>query len=387
MSQRYLGTLPVLPQGLIGIRSAKGTGKTESLKPLVWQARKVLLVGHRVALLRNQSKRLGLPLYSDEGVNIERVSKLAITVDSLPKLPTLANQYDLVLIDEVEQVLDHLVNSTTCKSFRERALLAFEYFCKTAKKVVVLDADLSDVSLDYLCACRSGETPYLIVNGYLNGDRQIRWFEGADASALVSTLKDDIAAGGRPYVFTDSKTEAKRLEVVLSDTFPNKHIEVIHGDNSGEEDKINFVEQINQRVREVDVLIATPSLGTGVSIDVDHFSAVYGIAHGGSLSASQLSQGLFRVRPRLPMAVWVSPKICGGYRETSSTRLREDAIKRYKATGIILQIDPISGEEQAANQPYLKLWSELNARKHFSLNRLRESLADLLKAEGHILVT
>jgi hypothetical protein len=384
LSQRFLGPLPELPPGLIGIKSPKGTGKTESLKSLIWQHKRVLLIGHRVALLRNLSDRLELPLYSNSGINLSRVQNLAITIDSLGKLPTIFNQFDLVIIDEVEQVLDHLANSSTCKKFRERALLVFEYFCRKATRVIALDADLSDVAIDYLLTCREQQTnPFLIVNHFKDSGRQVNWFEGADPGGLIVTLLKEIAAHKRPYIFTDSKTEAKRLELFLQSLFPKKKIAVIHGDNSGEPDKALLVQHINQLAPQFDVLISTPSLGTGISIDVEHFDCVYGIAHGGSLSATQFSQGLFRVRASVPISVWVSTRVMRGYRETNAVRLRQNAVRAYKVSGVLLNIDRETGEETASNPNYLKLWSELNACKNYSLNYLRNSVRLQLQSEGH----
>lgn len=384
--QRYIGSYPALPDQLVGIKSAKGTGKTEALKQLVRQSPRVLLIGHRVALLRNLAERLGLWLYSSAGVTIERVPKLAITLDSLYKLTTANNRYDLVIIDEVEQALEHLAASDTCKTYRDKVLAVFEYFIRSTKQVIVADADLSDVALDYLSTIRGDETPFLLVNDYRNGGRSIHWFEGHETSGIVSDLQTCIARGHRPYIFTDSKHEAKRLFLQLTEAFPDKKIDVIHGDNSGEEDKIAFVQRINEQVIDLDVLITTPTLGTGVSIDINHFTCVYGIVHGGNLGATEVSQGLFRVRPVVPMAVWVSGQVRGGYRETSATRLQQQLLNCNEATGVLLKINSQTGDREALNDHFLKLWSEQKARKNASLNQLREALADLLQEEGHTLI-
>lgn len=384
--QRYVGKYPELPSQLVGIKSAKGTGKTEALKQLVRESPRVLLIGHRVALLRNLAERLGLWLYSSEGVTIERVPKLAITLDSLYKLTTAHNRYDLVIIDEVEQALEHLAASDTCKAYRDKVLAVFEYFIRSTKQVIVADADLSDIALDYLSTIRGHETPFLLVNNYRNGGRSIHWFEGTETSGIVSDLQTCIAQGHRPYIFTDSKHEAKRLFLQLTEAFPEKKIDVIHGDNSGEEDKITFVQKINEQVVDLDVLITTPTLGTGVSIDVNHFTCVYGIVHGGNLSATEVSQGLFRVRPAVPMAVWVSGQVRGGYRETSAKRLQQQLLNCNEATGVLLNINSETGDREALNDHFLKLWSEQKARKNASLNQLRDALADLLQEEGHTLV-
>ena len=59
-----------------------------------------------------------------------------------------------VILDEVEQSLWHLLNSNTCKDKRVKILKAFQELISTVLTtgglVIAQDADLSDISLEYL---------------------------------------------------------------------------------------------------------------------------------------------------------------------------------------------------------------------------------------------
>ena len=66
---------------------------------------------------------------------------------------------------------------------------------------------------------------------------------------------------------------------------------------------MEFIRTINQQVTDFDVVISTPSMATGVSIEVEHFDKVYGLFTG-VLSDGDIAQALARVRPQIPRVVW-----------------------------------------------------------------------------------
>ncbi|MHC5831819.1 MAG: hypothetical protein ACYT04_91575, partial [Nostoc sp.] len=59
-----------------------------------------------------------------------------------------------------------------------------------------------------------------------------------------------------------------------------------------------------------DGVFVTPSLGTGISIDVQHFDRVYGIFQG-VIPDSEARQALARVRDDVPRVVWCAKRGIG----------------------------------------------------------------------------
>ncbi|HEY9860357.1 MAG TPA: DUF3854 domain-containing protein, partial [Candidatus Obscuribacterales bacterium] len=162
INQRYLGAVPFPESGLAFIKSQKCTGKTESLGPLIQEAsdigRKVLLPTHRIQLGRALCGRLGLE-YLDEVHSSDTQGLLGygLCVDSLHPLSKARFKPEewvgaVVVIDEIEQVLWHMLNSGTCQSDRIAILDTFTQLVQTVLStgglIVGQDADLSDVSID-----------------------------------------------------------------------------------------------------------------------------------------------------------------------------------------------------------------------------------------------
>jgi hypothetical protein len=164
---RFLAPITYEP-GVTLVKSAKGTGKTAAVASLVADVKNgrfppsmakkdkpksIILIGHRRTLLSEAARRIGLPYYLDlKGTGqTAALNELAVCLDSLPKFvegggpsgrksPT----YDLVIIDESEQVLSHLIGDTIAKRHGgvERCYDALSFVIRNAKAVVALDADL-----------------------------------------------------------------------------------------------------------------------------------------------------------------------------------------------------------------------------------------------------
>ncbi|MEH2082850.1 MAG: hypothetical protein V7K89_23590 [Nostoc sp.] len=83
-----------------------------------------------------------------------------------------------IFIDEACQYLAHLLKSKTCKSHRGAILEVLEYLVYNTKLVVLADAHLDDLTIEFFMNLRpAGEKPY-IKNEYCSGGRQVYWYEG-----------------------------------------------------------------------------------------------------------------------------------------------------------------------------------------------------------------
>jgi len=157
-SNRYL-KIGKLNDGVTFIKSGKGTGKTEAISRLLKSEKSkkpvdetVLLIGHRQSLIRNLSKRLGLHCYLDDqqGKPTDVAKKrYGVCLDSLMKVD--GSSYDIIVIDEVEQVLAHFLSETMADAALE-IFSAFKRLIAAASKVVVMDADLGWTSFLTLTA-------------------------------------------------------------------------------------------------------------------------------------------------------------------------------------------------------------------------------------------
>ncbi|BAZ33800.1 hypothetical protein NIES4074_63140 (plasmid) [Cylindrospermum sp. NIES-4074] len=421
--------------GLVGLKSGMGTGKTELMAYWrdIYPEQRFLNNGHRVNLLKNLAQRLNTLMYSEVGhVGMTKATALSITIDSLYKLNTEALTYGCVFIDEACQYLTHLLLSKTCKEHRAEILEVLHYIVYNCPLVIIADAHLDDVTIDFFRAMRPPiEQPYIIENQWQNGDRTIYWYQGNNSSSLVAKIFASVMMGQKVMVVSDSKRFIKKLEksllslqtVVEDEENPrteqilrtphsplptphslltqtkattnrtqhssrrrNLRVWSIHSDNSGSDENVAFIKDITNAVKNIDVLLASPSLGTGVDIPEYHFDAVFGVFHGVSQTATECAQQLWRYRPKVPLHVWVAPKPPFGYLDTNPTKIKERLLQTNEITAFLLRIDRQTGQRGAEKDWALDAYCKIQSARHQSINNLRADLRELLKQMGNEIV-
>jgi len=191
-----------------------------------------------------QRQQLDLNCYLDEtkqdGVTNRRDfrKRYGICLDSIKKIQSLDSHvktYDLVIIDEVEQVLAHLLAETS----RDAAgyLETLSRIVAFAESVIVMDADLGWTSFLTLTSMRNGSDSYLtkhrneiIINEYVAEQRVMDVYDLK--TELISHLVSDVVSGKRVFVSTNSKKQVDRLNLALREKLPDKSIIAITSENS-----------------------------------------------------------------------------------------------------------------------------------------------------------
>lgn len=166
LNQRYLGELAIpLGKQLIGLKSPKNTGKTHLLQwltdPIIRAGeRRVLVITHRVQLATQLVKKLGLPFIT-EVKQTEQGSHfgMGLVIDSLhPKSQAKFNPDEWkgcwLILDEIMQLIWHLLSSSTCQTDRVAIIKNFKRLLQNVvnygRKIFIADADLNDIGIDFI---------------------------------------------------------------------------------------------------------------------------------------------------------------------------------------------------------------------------------------------
>lgn len=387
--------------GLVVLWSDMGTGKTQLMR--WWRDQnpdaRFLNNGHRVNLLKNLAQRLQTAMYSDLGyTGLAQAQALSITIDSLHKLNTQSLTYGCIFIDEACQYLTHLLHSNTCKQHRAAILEVLEYIVYNAPLVVIADAHMDDLTVDFFLAMRpKGEVPYIIKNEWRNGSRTIYWYEGDNESALVAQISAALMLGEKVMVASDSKRFIKKLDKSFTIKYEESNSEKshtpkkwriwsVHSDNSGSDENVAFIKDITNAVKNFDALFTSPSLGTGVDISQYHFDLVFGVFHGVSQTATECAQQLYRYRPKVPFHIWVAPRPPFGYKDTNASKIKERLLQTNEMTAFLLRIDRETGKRGAEKDWALEAYCQIMANRHYSLNNLRDDLRSLLTEMGNAFI-
>ena len=395
-----------LQQGLIVLRSPKGTGKTKVLAQLTHGSPKVCLLTHRICLGRNLAQRTLVDWKADldrgNGCWIadgsRQTNRIGLCVDSL----LAVNWEDFVggdlIIDEVDQVLAHLLLSSTCNRDGKRpALLArLQELIKVAGRVIVASADVTDAEIHYLQALRGEEWPtFLLHNDHQPQGYPVTLLDSPSEAAIISQLLEAIQSGQKIFVTTDALASSKALIKLIDqikELHPQLKVMVINSETSGGSNEVEFVRNINQRVTDVDVLISTPSLATGVSVEVDHFDRVFGLFYG-VLTDGDIAQALARIRPPIPRVLWCAQRGKNFSKVSKSPypalirqalRTQWDRETRLIRTSLRPDLSPLFEEEfNWEKNPHIELWSIYTARANGSMWSLQADLVSRLEAEGN----
>ncbi len=399
------------PARLIGLKSPKGTGKTEWLSTEVQKAifvgQPVIIITHRVQLGQALCQRFGVP-YVTEIKNSEIGTTLGygLCVDSLHRNSMAHFQPDfwsdaLIIIDECEQVFWHLLNANTeVQKHRVAILRTLKTLIQTALsgegKIYLSDADLSDVSIDYVRSLAGFPlTPWIVVNEYQNPDDcwDVFTYEGNNPKQLVAALIEDIKTGGVPMVCCSaqkpkSKWGTRNLEAHLTKLFPEKNILRIDSESVANPNHAAYgcIAHLNEILPNYDIVLASPSIETGVSIDIKgHFTRVWDIASGG-MPTNSVRQAIARVRDNVPRHIWAAPRGMGRI-GNGSTSIKNLLASQHKLTQLNIRLlaqSELDDDVDCNFQPEsLRTWAKMAARVNLGMVAYRETIVAELKAEGH----
>jgi hypothetical protein len=420
IQERFLPALKFEP-GITLVKSPKGSGKTTALKHLVREIeenagkkgfpKSILLIGHRRALLREAAGRLGLAYYRDLGNITENPSRLAVCLDSLPnytesyvyryhgKRPLFRTDpaFDLVIIDESEQVFSHLVGDTITKTQGglDRCYDALVFQIRGAKSVVALDADLGMLTshvLHYLRPQDWRDNTRIVLNKPLPQKSQRKLQLYASEKALREELISAIQSGKRCFVTSNSKRQLNVLaEILRKKCGSSLKMKVITSDNSQDPAAIDFVQNVCDEILKIQVLMCSPSLGTGIDITFPdpecleesglcRVDRVFGFFYSKVNTHTDMDQQLWRVRNPGQVKVWISP-VRFQYASNFDV-IRDDLARARVVPRAVTGYAPDGLTNYNPTDPLLLIHTHVVAAQRASKNNLIELFCELRRSQG-----
>ena len=416
LNQRYLGDLEIPESAkLVAIKSPKGTGKTESFRNLVEAAsavgQRTLLVTHRVQLGQAICDRVYLPYVTELRTSQQGdLMGYGVCVDSLhPNSQARFNAKDwddaLVIIDEAEQVIWHLLSGTTeiknCRLevINQLRVLLDGVMNSDRGRVILSDADLSNQSVRFVLDLLDPETrvkPFVVVNDYKPQEPwQIYHYRQHRPEQWCSALLHHLSEGGKPFICTQSQKTNSRwstttLETLIKERFPK--LKVLRIDSQSvadpQHEAYNCTAHLNEILGSYDVVICSPTIETGVSIDIrGHFTSLWGCAQG-VLSENSTRQFLARLRDPVPRHLWLQSfgvsRIGNG--STSVKGLLAAEYRLAKKQAQILSYADFGEEMLSSHSRVLTTWAVMGCRINAGAVHYRDAVLWGLQQEGHSII-
>ena len=418
LNKRFLGKLNIPKNAkLVAIKSAKNTGKTFSLAQEVAKAhargQKVLVLTHRVELGKVLCDIFGIDYVSElKDSETKGLLGYGLCVDSMRK-STAANFNPndwfnaVVIIDEADQVFWHTLNSSTeVKQHRVEILRNLKKLVQVVLgspegRIYLSSADLSNIDIKYVLAMAQMDIkPFVVLNEYRQDLGNCYLYEGNNPGHMVEALIEDIKQGGVPFICCSAQQEKSNwstttLENTLRDMFPDKKILRIdsHSTWNPNHPAYNCISSLNQILMLYDIVIVSPSIETGVSIEItDHFTGVWCIAQGVQPENS-IRQMLKRVRENCSRHLWAAKRGIEGCKVgNGSSNLMSLISDQKAATRANIQLLTLADYEENSffelvdtqfQQESLKTWAAKACVINYGLNNYRETIVEGLGNEGY----
>jgi hypothetical protein len=317
------------------IKSAYGTGKTFTFKSLLReypQFKKVLFLTYRQSLAYSLEIELAneydFKSYINKDTNCRTADRLICQLDSIGKtcnydimIQSLnVNHYDLIVLDEIEGLLNHISYDRIDQNHIHNIL------CKTlnkATKVLCLDGDLSDRSLDFVSGLSDSDSYKIYQNDYKPNQKKFVFTH--DGEEFMKQIRTDLTNGKKVCIVSLTKGEE------FKEIFEKDFKVIIH--NSLERNK-EILKNVKTEWINAELLIYSPSVEAGVDFDVkNHFHKCYSNITNTSTSYRAFSQMLNRIRNFIDNEVLCLLPVMMPYK-LNQLLYRYDEIKLTKYSGI-----------------------------------------------------
>jgi hypothetical protein len=399
----------------------------------------VLVVGHRQALLAEMCKRLDIECYLDTGnydfklnekptksdlIRTLKPDFYGISVDSLwSRMRPQQESFPIIIIDESEQVFSHF-NAGSLKNKNENFEI-LKHYIQNASHVYCLDADLGEISIEGIASSLKEDSShyekmhFIYRNNFLKSQQieltndhnyfpkeeisiptyfksnlffhlntflpeagKLILFE--KKSEITSHIEKSILDGKKCFIVSNSKSTIQKLTAYIENEYPKYKVFSVTSDNSNQIEIKEQISNIINTVKTHDVVLASPSLGTGIDITFENneriVDCVYGIFNSHTNTHFDIDQQLGRVRHPKQVYVWVSAK-------KQSFKPDENLIKSNLKdnTQVFTNLHEISSDGityKTSNDPFMCLITKIKKIQYESFNYFKENFIELKKRNG-----
>ena len=290
--------------GVTLVIAPTASGKTKHIiKPFAKESKKIgnfLAVAPLVSLIKELSKKLDTDNYEDMKTRHQVIASDSMSV-CLPSIKSLVlkpfiDRASHLAIDEISQNI-RFTSSTSCSvkgASSEDVYFELKKLISESKQVVAADASIDEQTLLAFEQARPDEQ-FTIID-MLPVDTGRKCFIYESMSDLIDKIYREMANGGRVWIAVESADRADVLHGVLSKQY---EVMMINSHNKNHKDQKRFLEDAEHESLFYDIVIASPTISSGISVEhpeFKHFTMIAGIASGNRICPADFMQMLARVR-------------------------------------------------------------------------------------------
>jgi hypothetical protein len=236
----------------------------------------------------------------DKSSNILKTTEhnIVCSLESIQKINF--TEKDILILDEYESIINHFESDT----FENKNFPKFNELkkaIKTCKKIVLTDADISQARV--MLMERITNTKIQTIQANTNNFIDYNFNVWLDCDQMLKNVKKDISEY-KICVASSTRTLLEYLYKEYITKYANKRILKIDGNGI----EVNFLDlelkkteilknlELFLHENKVDILLYSPTIKTGVSINDEYFDKCYAVGSHNSLCVREFIQMLFRAR-------------------------------------------------------------------------------------------
>lgn len=313
-------------KGVYLLKAPTGTGKTKKGSEFgEWCAdngKPFFALAHLRSLIAEMCKVLKTEHYEELKADIRQAKKnkfeIALLLATAEKiaccLPSIgfkeirkfSESCKHVFIDEISQLLEIFSEPTLFKNTDiEEVFDLLKAIIREADCIVFADANINIATLQFIEQCRPGERFNIIEITPIDEGKVVNWYH--QSGEFRQAIFNEVVGHNRNlWITTDSKAEALAIEKQLKDCAVNC-ISIVGNKVNTIESK-EFLADVDAQSKNYQVVIASPAISSGISVENNHFDTVFGLFCGLSVQPTDAYQMLGRVRSCKEFHVYADQK-------------------------------------------------------------------------------
>lgn len=315
----------------LNVKSFCGTGKSHHiLEPIintVYKEKSILIIttnnsinAKNLADLKSIGFISHLETQKDNSIKLHTCDHVVCSIQSLWKLDT--RNYDFIFLDEFESIISDFVGNNFEVKPPNECYKSFYTKCEQAEKIIILDADLKDETLQLFTNRINYETKtklgvwgqsprnMKVIHNNQNPYKDYKYIISLDdKDTLLKEIDDKLNENKKIVLASNSATCCDIVFNKVINNNSNKKICYIQRDgvfvwngtktiHHKEKDKQEYIEKLEQNLikDEIDIWIYSPTISVGISINKNIFDYGFGYAVNCTTTMLKFQQQLFRAR-------------------------------------------------------------------------------------------
>ena len=387
-----------LDKPIICVKAPMKLGKTKQLIVMLDDLQKLTPRPIRVAILSfrqtfSKEVKANFPdfIVYNEVEGLLTQDKIIVQIESLHRIYTKRAKFDVVILDESESIIEQF-NSGLLKNFAG-SFAVFEWMLKYSAKIVCMDANLGDRTLNILakmapspihyihnqCKNASNDTIYILANSRVN------------AAKWAYLLIDKILAGKRVVITTNAFAFGRQIQKLILNYWGDRKLLRIHlySAETHQSEKTLHFSDVGKFWSQYDVLIYTPTITAGISFEKLHYDCLFSYMTAHSCNAETSVQMMGRVRNFSEKTSY----ILVDYNVEAYPTTRQEIKKWFfKSRGHITPTQPNYqlnelGEVDYIENNYFHIWLENTLTANRSKANYAKTLINILKEAGPTMIS